>query len=128
MSTAEVHDVLVAARNMIDLEGWGQASIPGGFYDRPGSCANTAINKVADRRVLYRWEPQAALTDALGLARSAAGLPNLRALFLWNDTPGRTKEEVLALFDKAIQVTAPAPPDPTWSDLTEDVEREVVHA
>jgi hypothetical protein len=96
------HEVLVAARNLIDRQGWCQ---------QPGE--NFAVH----------GRPQCAL-GALDLVEPnwiAAGVPHalyrhlpgdLGSVVEFNDEPGRTKDEVLALFDKAIAATAPEPADP----------------
>ena len=97
----DVHEVLVAARNLIDREGWTQ-----NHYGRPGRgfCVYGACGAA---------EHGSALCGGYGPAedvmRKVLGAPQLAA---WNDTPGRTKAEVLAAFDKAIAATAPEPADP----------------
>ncbi len=73
-----------AAADYIREHGWCQ----GTFVNKNGCvCAGGAINRacIRDSHLLY---------DAFD---SEIGTTNT---FGWNDTPGRTKEEVLAVFDK----------------------------
>ena len=110
-SRAEVHDVLVKARNLIDREGWHGRE----FSEPGGVCAGSAIERATDtpdplaRRCVY---------DAFIAVNALPPVPALHpdingvgAIVLWNDAEGRTKEEVLAAFDKAIAKTAPPPED-----------------
>jgi hypothetical protein len=107
-----VHEVLVAARNLIDREGWKQADFRYSFSPGPGRCAYVALCDVRND-----IEMANAATNALVRFIPRSGCPN-EDLYDWNDTPGRTKEEVLALFDKAIADTAPPPADPFQGDAT----------
>ena len=99
------HEVLVAARNLIDREGlWC-----GGFDDgggTSGTCTWIALREVGGFR------RGRAAADALGRVNGMAPDASLSDLYDWNDS--RTKEEVLAAFDRAIAATAPAPewPEP----------------
>lgn len=103
------HEVLVAARNEFARRGhWQQGNLE---TPTRGLCPILAFKKVGcldDQAVRVRE----AFAAAAGIDKW--GIP------LWNDAPGRTKEEVLVAFDKAIAATAPPPPDPDWSELVED--------
>jgi hypothetical protein len=98
-----VHEVLVAARNLIDREGWKQADFRYSFSPGPGRCAYVALCDVRND-----IEMANAATNALVRFIPRSGCPN-EDLYDWNDTPGRTKEEVLALFD-ATPVLGPQAP------------------
>jgi hypothetical protein len=91
METHEVHEVLVRARNLIDRHGWQQGDMGNANegYCIEGAC-RAAGSDYGD------WSEVRA---PLGIA-----IP-----FVWNDEPGRTKEEVLAVLDAAIAATAPPP-------------------
>ena len=101
---------LAEARKLI-AQGWTQ----GDFYsDEDGSgcyclagavgAAEAASVKLPKGRVKFvfysRSKSVQALSDYLGgIARGAAAVDLVTE---WNDTPGRTQEEVLALIDRAI--------------------------
>jgi hypothetical protein len=93
------HEVLVAARNLIAQGGWQQQY---GFNAGP-HCAVSAIFTVTGDR-----DKKAEAIEALG---SILALPRISGPGVgdWNDRLGRTKEQVLALFDRAIAATAPSP-------------------
>lgn len=99
------HEVLVAARNLIDRGGW----IQGAVLTSDGRCAVGALRDTGGA-LDTNDEPFWILRRQVGTALSR-----------WNDTPGRTKAEVLAAFDKAIAATAPSPPDLPLPELTETV-------
>lgn len=85
---------LLHARELIDKHGWVQ-----GVYGNPekGFCIIGAISRACwDDGVTF--ETQTAMEG--DLQRHAPGYESLVA---FNDAKGRTKEEVLALFDRAIQ-------------------------
>lgn len=91
-------DILTEARGYV-AKGWTQ-----------GTLAKSNEN----RKVSFH-SPRAVCWCALGALRLAGGyyeegqdalerlLPYETELFTWNDAPGRTQAEVLALFDKAIE-------------------------
>lgn len=60
-------------------------------------CLVTAVSAAVTYYNASYWET----TDLL---RVAIGLPRVRSLLIWNDQPGRTKAEVLAAIDKAIEL------------------------
>ncbi len=87
-----VVDVLRAGRAAIVRDGWRQG--PGYFVypAPPGHCALQALVIANASLSEDRQAAQAALLDANGRSD----------IIRWNDTPGRTVDEVLALYDKAI--------------------------
>ena len=99
------HETLVAARNLIDREGWAQKRDGKWWRENDGGkCASNAILRTAGEcSDLAAWD---VFRDVNGIG------PRSADLFAWNDAPGRTKEEVLAAFDAAIAATAPEPADP----------------
>jgi hypothetical protein len=81
----ETTKLLIAARERIE-RGWCQKKMRlGGEVCMVGAMADARANEEAWRR----------------MAR-ATGIANLAVLADWNDRPERTKEEVLAAFDRAI--------------------------
>lgn len=96
------HEVLVRARNLIDRVGWLQCSVKG-HHDPGGHCVATWVATVAD--------DAPAEFEAMYAFGRAIGIGSLPRIYEWNDAPGRTKDEVLAAFDRAIAATAPPPPD-----------------
>ena len=103
------HEVLVKARNLLDRDGWTQ----GRFGDVGGPyCARGALVVAAGAPRPATVPPSrhcGALNSAYHLLQLIVGVETIGAD--WNDTPGRTKEEVLAAFDAAIAETAPPPED-----------------
>jgi hypothetical protein len=98
-----VREVLIAARWIQERLGWCQKSgyLFDGRYraDRAHSCSPPthccawgAIELVQAKRLLL-----SAAADEMKEAVRSGDLPE------WNDTPGRTKAEVLAAFDRAIK-------------------------
>lgn len=101
------HEVLVAARNYLEREGWAQGHWPdfGEWIYPPDSPNATCASNVLKRLECdepERWKARRELLKAIGR-------DDVADIFRWNDTPGRTKAEVLAAFDKAIAATAPDP-------------------
>lgn len=85
--------VLLAARTLIDCEGWTQ----GGFRHvasdgRVERCMLGAVIDAALTGYGLQANTQMRLRGVLGGVAPMA----------WNDAPGRTKEEVLSAFDRAI--------------------------
>lgn len=91
------HEVLVAARNLIDRSWVGRFPSGDGEECVASALANTGGGISGE------------YTSAYGLLRRITGASRLSE---WNDAPGRRKEEVLAAFDEAIAATAPEPADP----------------
>lgn len=82
---------LKAIRQLIETYGWVQGTY--GSWAQ-GYCLAGALLRVAPTMFATRDE---AMVAAL------APLPaSLRGLAIWNDQPGRTKEDVLAFCDRAI--------------------------
>lgn len=64
--------------------------VPGVWAQRPGKghhCLMTAVDGLADRYLMC-----------------VVGAQWYGDAYKWNDTPGRTLEEVLAVYDKAIEI------------------------
>lgn len=101
MNHVTTHEMLVAARNLIDREGHYRGSWSNGR----GYCIHSAIGAVtAD----YDFGP-----STIATAHAASDLMQARGYTTdWNDAPGRTKAEVLAAFDEAVAETAQPPADP----------------
>jgi hypothetical protein len=97
-------EVLIEARKLCETK-WGQgtgsscASVPTGCL-----CVVTAIRYVCDHgRVSSKKEDA-----ALGLIRQVTDTDDAaegRELFAWNDHPDRTLADVLAAFDRAIEMS-----------------------
>jgi hypothetical protein len=101
-----VNQVLADARQLIEVHGWIQGS-----YGQPncGFCMLGALHKalddVADRDVsrldeLDQLEQRAVIQ--LQMAMGPVVDRSARHITLWNDRNGRSKQEVLSLFDLAI--------------------------
>jgi len=96
----DAHEVLVAARNLIDREGWRQDFGVEGVE-------RCAVEAISDSTVGISAD------DVSAVLASVLGVPNSWGLIgAWNDAPERTKQEVLDAFDRAIAATAPPPADP----------------
>lgn len=96
-------DVLVSAKNLINIEGWIQYE-PHNPY---GYCIVGALREVAGWEKCMRDENRynayvkasAAVSDAIkSIAEKTTAIPD------WNDSSSRTKQEVLDMFDKAVQI------------------------
>lgn len=97
------HEVLVEARNLIAREGWWQND-DSGFE---GHCVANAVGDVeceSTKPKCRAWDRLVAL-----IAPDATDVKDHAVMWCWNDAPERTLEDVLALFDEAIRLTAPAP-------------------
>lgn len=105
----DTHSVLVAARNLIDREGWttGRSQAPyGGGYCMLGAVAKARMGMVAPEFV--HSPSDQLLQDAHRVLRNIVG----RTPWVWNDglySAPDAKEQVLAAFDRAIAATAPLP-------------------
>lgn len=94
MTTVEV---LRAARELLVTKGWGQK-----FFENKKTgcfCVIGALNEVSGGHSHVTRGPSYAA--GLTLAR-AVGLSDRSRLLTWNDSWARTKDEVLAAFDRAI--------------------------
>lgn len=88
MVHADVIGLLKEARRVIESDGWVQKHY---FGERGGCCLMGVAFEQADGEALFQE-----------FAR-ALGFDNDAQATLWNDEKGRTKEEVLARLDAAIQ-------------------------
>jgi hypothetical protein len=89
MSADQVAADLRAAADLLEHEGWTQ----GQFQDEETGCrcAAGALEAAAEEEISGRWlDGIAALTQQLGIS------PGPISLYRWNDTPGRTADEVIA--------------------------------
>jgi len=99
MSTADT--LRRAKQNIID-KGWRQGSRwIGNIPQRPGCCAFDAFE-------LFNTQIGNA-NGAIAKLVEAMGVPGINDGIVWNDTPGRTVDEVLAVYDKAIALAEAAP-------------------
>jgi hypothetical protein len=88
----DVARTLIRAREILDIQGW----CPNGATDDEGRvCVVAAINSVRSYSIIS--------ATAITFIRKAID-SNDKDLGIgrWNDTPGRTIEEVHAVFDRAI--------------------------
>lgn len=95
------HEVLVAARNLIDRKGWSPYASGGPTMPEAAQCAGLACAAANGALGGVSLDASRALREVVG-----------GDVYDWNDAPGRTKEEVLTAFDEAIAATAPPPADP----------------
>src|SRR5712664_469512 len=91
---SQTTQALIDGRRRIEA-GW----IQGGMRSRDGVCLVGSISS----------EPEA--QRLLQLALGSDVIPAW-----WNDTPGRTKEDVLALYDRAISLSLNPYADFQWKD------------
>lgn len=110
-----VHEMLVEARNYFDEAPHWQYGQPNSAGD--GLCPVLALTR-AEHCLLQQGESIiVAVTtygEALGVLADVLGedvdsIAFCKGVADWNDAPGRTKQEVLELFDRAIAATAPQP-------------------
>ena len=110
------HQILVKARNLLDREGHAKHAL----RDETGYCQLGARNMATfgTQRFVWGHPDRKAFHAAKEALTDAVGVPS-EELVDWNNAPERTKEEVLAAFDRAIAATAP-PPD--FGQLREHLE------
>lgn len=91
-----VKDVLIDARKLLKA-GWcqGEFHIEIAGYDH--YCMIGAISKVTENDL----ECISLVKTAKAIVRTITGAVHISR---WNDTPGRTHEEVLSVMDKAIEL------------------------
>lgn len=90
-----IADTLRAGKANIEARGWCQGD--GKVFDplrRYGFCVGSSLGPVTFDN------PE--MTKVCDMFKIANGISLLSGLGDWNDAPERTKEEVLAAFDKAI--------------------------
>lgn len=93
-------EVLIAARKLCE-EKWGQAK-PGDGLPDGCVCAYTAT------AFELSGGNNAAMWEADRLMRLAIGVESPSAVWHWNDHPSRTLADVLAAFDRAIEMSKEA--------------------
>jgi hypothetical protein len=88
----DVTKLLIEGRERIE-QGWCQ-----GRFEAKGSFCMLGAIRYDHQTTKWRRAARKRLARALGLGQEADGnhIPN------WNDAPGRTKDEVLQAFDRAI--------------------------
>ena len=92
--------VLVEARKLIE-KGWCQGSDQLVMVELPDAfCPIGAINFIEGYSSRKSAVPRAHTIVSARLSEA----PVPQAISIWNDKPGRTKPEVLAAFDKAIEI------------------------
>lgn len=99
-------DILKAAKHILTEGTWVQGdhlACAGG--DCGCYCAATAIGEAINLAGIKRCMD---IHPAFGIFKNAAGIPLTDGIGGWNDAPERTKDEVLAAFDKAIALAEAA--------------------
>lgn len=101
MSTAEV---LREAKRLIEAGTWVQGDeLATGGQAHNCYCAATAISAAYDKH--HTNARLSGVFEVIGLFKKVVGFDPNTGLGTWNDTPGRTKAEVLLAFDNAIALT-----------------------
>jgi hypothetical protein len=97
-----VADMLREARGLV-AQGWAQGKFR--KYSPEGTCycADGAIDEAADRA-----DFDALYGDAIIVFTRAIGVKGHAHIWAWNDAIDRTQAEVLAAFDKAIELAEPS--------------------
>jgi rare lipoprotein A len=93
-------EVLLKTKEMLIEEGWDQ---PGAFGGERGGEQRLGYYCVYNAMVQQVQGTARATKLAIGLLCDAAGVRNSRELTAWNDARGRTKDDVLAALDRAIE-------------------------
>jgi hypothetical protein len=97
----EIKDALFKVRSKIE-QGWTRKTFARNFEGMPVSlCSSDAcefclVGAIFKVTALSKF---GLLSDVMGAVGAACGHGSL---IIWNDSPNRTKEEVLAVVDKAI--------------------------
>lgn len=98
-----VVDVLLEAKGLVIDHNWvGRAPL---WHALNEVCAHTAISRAAERTARPNVGTQyEAMKKAMGYFSRAISKPSPTSITFWNDTPGRTKQEVIDAFDEAIRL------------------------
>jgi len=116
-------EVLTRARALV-ARGWVQYT----GHSIRGVCAAYAIMAVAQDAMLDYANPVLVFLTAMR-QETKTHWPDIPG---WNDMPGRTQAEVLAMFDKAIELATPHPAPPpvhievTWEPVFPVIEEKVL--
>lgn len=140
MSNELLHKTAKRARDILSREGW----IQGAQSTEDGWCWMGALHRALLAELytglhypLILLSPNSGMHE-FAQALNFTGPEAVTKAVNWNDTPGRTKEQVLARLDKLIAETAPEPVlppmvippitvGPPWEDAPKE-ERELVCA
>lgn len=104
-------DILRKARGLVVEKGWTQGAAARDHGDRvvdtndPAAVCYCAFGALLAASHLSGHDAACFIEGRLLPPNSMAGA--LRPIAQFNDTPGRTKEEILALFDRAIAAIEP---------------------
>jgi len=97
---AAVVDVLRAARERLSEPGvWAQGVTS---LDGDRCCLTMALSEAGCLRLHYQRAPNSGANPCKAVEAMAAAT-GISGLTSWNDTPGRTLDEVLAVLDVAIE-------------------------
>lgn len=103
MNTASA---LTAAKALIlDPDKWVNMANPFRYDENKkplNFCVGTALAKVAGEHYATYMDARRKFCQAASINNPA---DSLEPIFRWNDAPERTHEEVLAAFDRAIEIT-----------------------
>lgn len=102
----KVSEILRRGKANIELQGWCQGD-EAAIWGKDGRCCvATAISIQTDLIVkasaLHGTRYRDLGAEAVNLFKRANGIPQGEGIATWNDAPERTKDEVLAAYDKAI--------------------------
>jgi 4-amino-4-deoxy-L-arabinose transferase-like glycosyltransferase len=97
----ELRQLLRQAKERV-VSNWGQ-----GNGSRPPQTAWCLITSLRGAGV-WREDAELLLVAAAGIPANSFSCPGF-ALYNWNDAPGRTQAEVVALFDKVLAGEFPTP-------------------
>ena len=111
-SSLKQSELLTEAKKLLETKGWNQFSLArdkhgqSTFYDDTEACSYCAVGAVwAASKIpnaMHTSTPEyASVASTIQLLQSV--IPGNAYTSSWNDVPGRTKEEVLTLFDTAIE-------------------------
>lgn len=100
----ETHNVLVRAFNLLEREGWWSFWH---FRSAAGGCMMTAVDEASHGNDLVYNSCLHALNAAIGGRRRRQAF----LLWIWNDWPSRSYEDVRQVYQIAIAATAPAQND-----------------
>lgn len=95
-----VHEMLVQARALVAAGWWQRDPVPGCY------CLATALMEIYESDPALRMKTLDQAIAALVVATAVApGRGCESSLIAWNDAEGRTRADVLAAFDRAIEAT-----------------------
>lgn len=103
--TTPKQNLIVARQLLIDV-GWCQRNYQRVDGNKTIAYCSAGALMEATRNCLIEIDPSNGYAGAATYLRQAIGCPEDMPISGWNDHQGRTKEEIIAVFDEAIKLAS----------------------